>query len=84
MGVRPNSIEARDVAHVLHPYTNAAAHEKEGPLIISHSDGTRVLGDTVCPPMIITAAQIEDLLARIKLSLDDTQAWLLNNGHHQG
>jgi len=26
--------------------------------------------------MIITAEQIEDLLSRIKLSLDDTLAWL--------
>lgn len=43
MGIRPNSIEARDVAHVLHPYTNAIAHEKEGPLVISHGDGIYVV-----------------------------------------
>ncbi len=43
---------------------------------------TRALGDTVnlCPPLIITAAQIEDMLARIKLSLDETLAWLKNSG----
>ncbi|MEH2512833.1 4-aminobutyrate--pyruvate transaminase [Nitrobacteraceae bacterium AZCC 1564] len=43
MGIRPNSIEARDVAHVLHPYTNAIVHEKEGPLVISHGDGIYVV-----------------------------------------
>jgi 4-aminobutyrate--pyruvate transaminase len=43
MGIRPNSIEARDVAHVLHPYTNAVIHEKEGPLVISHGDGIYVI-----------------------------------------
>ena len=43
MGIRPNSIEARDVAHVLHPYTNAVVHEKEGPLVISHGDGIYVV-----------------------------------------
>jgi len=44
----------------------------------SHGVITRALGDTInlCPPMIITAGQIEDLLSRIKLSLDDTLAWL--------
>ena len=44
----------------------------------SHGVITRALGDTInlCPPMIITAEQIEDLLSRIKLSLDDTLAWL--------
>jgi 4-aminobutyrate--pyruvate transaminase len=48
----------------------------------AHGVITRALGDTVnlCPPMIITAAQIEDLLARIKLSLDDTLGWLKETG----
>jgi 4-aminobutyrate--pyruvate transaminase len=55
-----------------------------GNRALVHGVITRALGDTInlCPPMIITAAQIEDLLARIKLSLDDTQAWLLKSGHH--
>ena len=43
MNLRPNSMAARDVAHVLHPYTNAAAHETEGPLVISHGDGIHVV-----------------------------------------
>jgi 4-aminobutyrate---pyruvate transaminase len=44
----------------------------------AHGVITRALGDTVnlCPPMIITAAQIDDLLSRIKLALDDTLAWV--------
>ena len=27
-------VEARDVVHVLHPYTNAVIHHAEGPLVI--------------------------------------------------
>ncbi len=44
----------------------------------AHGVITRALGDTVnlCPPLIITEAQIEDLLGRIALALDDTQAWV--------
>jgi 4-aminobutyrate--pyruvate transaminase len=43
MVARPNSINARDVAHVLHPYTNAVLHEAEGPLVLSHGDGIHVI-----------------------------------------
>ncbi|QCI64186.1 aspartate aminotransferase family protein [Phreatobacter stygius] len=43
MAIRPNSIEARDVAHVLHPYTNAVAHEKSGPVMIAGGDGIYVI-----------------------------------------
>ncbi len=43
MSLQPNSIEARDIAHVLHPYTNAAVHETEGPMVISHGDGIHVV-----------------------------------------
>ena len=43
MAARPNSINARDVAHVLHPYTNAVLHEAEGPLVLSHGDGIHVI-----------------------------------------
>lgn len=43
MNIRPNSIEARDVAHVLHPYTNAVNHERVGPLMIAGGDGIYVV-----------------------------------------
>ncbi|WP_407525925.1 aspartate aminotransferase family protein [Methylobacterium oryzisoli] len=43
MPLRPNSTEARDVAHVLHPYTNAVAHEAEGPLVVAGGDGIYIL-----------------------------------------
>lgn len=39
---RPNSTAARDVAHVLHPYTDAVAHRENGPLIITRGEGVRV------------------------------------------
>lgn len=42
MTVRPNSMEARDIAHVLHPYTNAAVHEQEGGMVMSRGDGIYV------------------------------------------
>jgi len=42
----------------------------------THGLLTRALGDTVafCPPLIITEAQIGDLLARFGKALDDTHA----------
>jgi 4-aminobutyrate---pyruvate transaminase len=43
--VRANSDAARDIAHVLHPYTDARAHEKAGPVIITRGDGVRVWDD---------------------------------------
>jgi len=41
--LRPNSLEARDVAFHLHPYTNASRHEKDGPLVITGGDGVHVI-----------------------------------------
>jgi 4-aminobutyrate---pyruvate transaminase len=41
--LRPNSLEARDAAFHLHPYTNAVLHEKEGPLVIVGGDGVHVI-----------------------------------------
>lgn len=38
----PNSIEARDVAYHLHPYTNAQKHLEVGPLVIESGDGVFV------------------------------------------
>lgn len=38
----PNSLEARDVAAMLHPYTNAVRHEQTGPLVIVRGKGVRV------------------------------------------
>ncbi|MFD1913622.1 aspartate aminotransferase family protein [Halodurantibacterium flavum] len=37
-----NSLVAADVAAVLHPYTNARAHEQKGPLIIDRGEGVHV------------------------------------------
>ncbi len=34
-----NSLEARDIAHVVHPYTNLRAHETKGPLVITEGHG---------------------------------------------
>ena len=40
--LRPNSPEARDVANVLHPYTDLHSHLSTGPTIIGSGQGVRV------------------------------------------
>ncbi|MDQ0303369.1 aspartate aminotransferase family protein [Ancylobacter polymorphus] len=42
MTIRPNSLEARDIAYHLHPYTNAAKHQTEGPLVLTGGEGVYV------------------------------------------
>jgi 4-aminobutyrate--pyruvate transaminase len=43
---RANSAAARDIANVLHPYTDLRAHLEKGPMIISHGKGVRVWDDS--------------------------------------
>lgn len=45
MHSRANSTAGRDVAYVLHPYTNLKRHEAVGPLVITHGKGVRVFDD---------------------------------------
>jgi 4-aminobutyrate--pyruvate transaminase len=40
-----NSNAARDIANVLHPYTDHRAHAKNGPLVITRGEGVRVFDD---------------------------------------
>jgi 4-aminobutyrate--pyruvate transaminase len=40
--MRSNSLWTKDVQSLLHPYTNLAQHEKNGPLIISRGRGAKV------------------------------------------
>jgi 4-aminobutyrate---pyruvate transaminase len=40
-----NSTAARDIAHVLHPYTDHKAHQVNGPVVISRGKGVRVWDD---------------------------------------
>lgn len=42
---RLNSLAARDVASVFHPYTDQIAHAENGPVIIAQGNGVRVLDD---------------------------------------
>ncbi len=39
---RPNSDAARDIANVLHPYTDAIVHQEVGPVIIARGEGVHV------------------------------------------
>lgn len=45
MAVRPNSPASKDIAYVLHPYTNARRHEETGPMIIGRGEGVHVYDD---------------------------------------
>lgn len=40
-----NSAAARDIAHLVHPYTNLATHAVKGPLILSRGKGIHVYDD---------------------------------------
>jgi 4-aminobutyrate--pyruvate transaminase len=40
-----NSPAARDIASVIHPYTNLRVHEKDGPLVIERGKGIHVYDD---------------------------------------
>ncbi|MDR3525478.1 MAG: aspartate aminotransferase family protein [Acetobacteraceae bacterium] len=40
--LRPNSPESRDVANVLHPYTDLRGHLSAGPVVIGRGQGVRV------------------------------------------
>jgi 4-aminobutyrate--pyruvate transaminase len=42
----PNSIEARDVASLVHMQTNLRKHQEEGPLVIARGEGCRVFDDS--------------------------------------
>ena len=39
---RANSAAARDIANVLHPYTDLKAHQEVGPVVITRGKGVRV------------------------------------------
>ncbi len=41
-----NSIASRDIAYVVHPYTNLRTHELEGPLVITEGKGIYVYDDS--------------------------------------
>ncbi len=43
MTVLLNSLEARDKAFVLHPYTNAYQHQTDGPLVIAKGEGVHII-----------------------------------------
>ena len=53
----------------------SAAARKHGLII-------RNMADTIgiCPPLIITEAEIDELLARFGRALDDTASWVANEG----
>ncbi|MBU8546846.1 MULTISPECIES: aspartate aminotransferase family protein [Roseomonadaceae] len=40
-----NSNAARDIAHVMHPYTDQRAHAVNGPVVITRGEGVRVWDD---------------------------------------
>ena len=45
MTLAPNSLQARDIAYTVHPYTNLRQHERQGPLLITRGEGIYVFDD---------------------------------------
>ena len=45
MNTIPNSLAARDIAALVHPYTNLEKHKSEGPRIMKRGKGVRVQDD---------------------------------------
>jgi 4-aminobutyrate---pyruvate transaminase len=43
--IAPNSLQARDIAHFIHPQTDLALHEQVGPVVITRGDGIYVYDD---------------------------------------
>ena len=41
-----NSAAARDIANVLHPYTDLKTHQEVGPVVITRGKGVRVWDDS--------------------------------------
>ena len=42
----PNSVQARDIASIVHPQTNLVRHMEEGPLVIGNGEGCFVTDDS--------------------------------------
>ena len=45
MNTLHDDLVRKDIAHLVHPYTNLAAHEKQGPFIADHGEGVYVYDD---------------------------------------
>ena len=45
MSYAPNSLAARDVAYMLHPYTHLKVHEERGPTVVSRGEGIYIYDD---------------------------------------
>ena len=43
--IAPNSLQARDIAHFIHPQTNLVEHEEKGPVVITRGNGIYVYDD---------------------------------------
>ncbi len=45
MNFQPNSLAARDIANLLHPYTNLKTHQEDSPFVVTRGDGIYVYDD---------------------------------------
>ena len=43
---QPNSLAGRDIATVIHPYTNLEQHKAVGPTVIARGEGVYVYNDS--------------------------------------
>ena len=71
----PNSIEARDVASLVHMQTNLRKHQQEGPLVITRGDGCRVYDNSAkalsAAMLPISAVLINDRVHEAMLAQSD-------------
>lgn len=74
--IRPNSLEALDIANHLHPYTNAAKHEHDGPLVLTGGDGIHVID-------VNGRRYIEGLAGLFCASLGFSEGRLAEAAYHQ-
>jgi 4-aminobutyrate--pyruvate transaminase len=44
--VAPNSVQARDIASIVHPQTNLVQHLEQGPMVIGRGQGCRIYDDS--------------------------------------
>ena len=75
MSLSPNSPHARDAKSVIHPYTNLAKHEQNGPLILEEGDvifSKSRVRDKPCPSYAIEGTTEDGQFVRIVFAKCDS------------
>ena len=76
MTALPNSLAARDIASLIHPYTNLDKHRTVGPFVITKGDGCYVIDDggrRYLEGMRTQVGASEEQLRSVNAILEDTR-----------